>query len=58
VGVNGRIERNSVKVIETPHEGFVPVMEHRLYGSRFTRPRLRKHPVRVCVVVPAEFHTR
>jgi hypothetical protein len=58
VGVNGRIEPGSVKVVETPHQDFVPVMEHHLYGARFTRPRLRKHPVRVCIVVPAEFHTR
>ena len=58
VGGNGRIESGSVKVIETPHQDFVPVMEHYLYSARFTQPRLRKHPVRVCIVLPTEFHTR
>ena len=55
VDTSGRVEPGSIKVVSTPHQGFVPVVEQFLDSVRFSPGQIHGRLMRVCVVMPFDF---
>ena len=55
VDTTGRLEPNSVKIVQTPHPGFGPTIRRWAASALFRPARLQGHAVRVWVRLPLDY---
>ena len=55
VDTTGRLEPNSIKIVQTPHPGFGPTIRRWAATALFRPARLQGHAVRVWVRLPLEY---